>query len=74
MLVIVPPPEEIHTRMPALKPVPFTTIFVPVTVVPLMVQLSVSGLFATIATGGKVTASDVKAALQTAQDKTKATQ
>jgi hypothetical protein len=34
----------------------------------------VSGLFATIATGGHVSASDVKAALQTAQDKTEATQ
>jgi multiple sugar transport system substrate-binding protein len=38
------------------------------------VGAAVSGLFATIATGGKVTATDVKAALQTAQDKTKATQ
>jgi multiple sugar transport system substrate-binding protein len=38
------------------------------------VGAAVSGLFATIATGGKVTAADVKAALQTAQDKTTATQ
>jgi multiple sugar transport system substrate-binding protein len=38
------------------------------------VGAAVSGLFATIATGGTVTAADVKAALQTAQDKTTATQ
>jgi multiple sugar transport system substrate-binding protein len=38
------------------------------------VGTAVNGLFATIATGGKVTAADVKAALQTAQDKTEATQ
>ena len=38
------------------------------------VGAAVSGLFATIATGGHVTAADVKAALQTAQDKTLATQ
>jgi multiple sugar transport system substrate-binding protein len=38
------------------------------------VGAAVSGLFATIATGGHVSASDVKAALQTAQDKTTATQ
>jgi multiple sugar transport system substrate-binding protein len=38
------------------------------------VGAAVSGLFATIATGGTVTAADVKTALQTAQDKTAATQ
>jgi multiple sugar transport system substrate-binding protein len=37
------------------------------------VGAAVSGLFATIATGGTVTAADVKAALQTAQDKVTAT-
>ncbi len=37
------------------------------------VGTAINGLFATIATGGKVTAADVKAALQTAQDKTNAT-
>jgi multiple sugar transport system substrate-binding protein len=37
------------------------------------VGAAVSGLFATVATGGTVTAADVKAALQTAQDKTLAT-
>ena len=37
------------------------------------VGTAINGLFATVATGGKVTAADVKAALQTAQDKTNAT-
>jgi multiple sugar transport system substrate-binding protein len=37
------------------------------------VGTAINGLFAIVATGGKVTAADVKAALQTAQDKTNAT-
>ena len=37
------------------------------------VGTAINGLFAKIATGGKVSAADVKAALQTAQDKTVAT-
>jgi multiple sugar transport system substrate-binding protein len=37
------------------------------------VGTAINGLFATVATGGTVTAADVKAALQTAQDKTNAT-
>ena len=37
------------------------------------VGTALNGLFATVATGGKVTAADVKAALQTAQDKVLAT-
>ncbi|MEO7018303.1 MAG: sugar ABC transporter substrate-binding protein [Leifsonia sp.] len=38
------------------------------------VGTALNGLFATVATGGKVTAADVKSALQTAQDKVLATQ